>query len=58
MISVLQRLRSATKQRQSLLLHKDGLENAEAAFRNTVGVPADLQNEKHPPFFTVDPEAI
>jgi mono/diheme cytochrome c family protein len=54
----LQRLRSASKQRQSLLLHKDGLEKAEAAFKSSAGVPADLQIEMHAPFFAVDPEAI
>jgi len=50
--------RLQTARRQSLLLHHDGLTKAEATFRNTAGVPADLQMEMHAPFFTIDPEAI
>jgi mono/diheme cytochrome c family protein len=50
------RLRAS--RRDSLLLHHDGLTKAEATFRNTAGVPAELQIEMHAPFFTIDPEAI
>src|SRR5262245_43246174 len=50
------RLRAA--RRESLLLHRDGLERAEATFRASAGVPADVRMEMHAPFFAVDPEAI
>lgn len=52
------RLRAVAKRRESLLLHHEGLERAEATFRKTAGVPADVQIEMHAPFFAVDPEAI
>src|SRR5262245_1985993 len=52
------RLRAATGRRDSLLLHHDGLERAEATFRKTAGVPSEVQMEMHAPFFVVDPEAI
>ena len=54
----LTRLRATAEPRESLLLHHDGLERAEATFRNTAGVPAEVQIEMHAPFFAVDPEAI
>src|SRR5262245_55740807 len=54
----LERLRQAAGRRESLLLHRDHLERAEAAFKSTAGVPADVQLEMHAPFFAVDPEAI
>jgi mono/diheme cytochrome c family protein len=53
------RLRAIARRRESLLLHHDGLERAEATFRNTAGVPSDgVQIEMHAPFFAIDPEAI
>jgi mono/diheme cytochrome c family protein len=53
------RLRQAAAgRRDSLLLHREGLERAEAMFRNTAGVLPDAQIEMHAPFFAVDPEAI
>ena len=54
----LARLRALAGRRESLLLHQAGLERAEAAFKGTSGVPADVQLEMHAPFFAVDPEAI
>src|SRR5262245_58900283 len=54
----LTRLRAYAQRRESLLLHRDHLERAEAAFKGTAGVPADVQLEMHEPFFAVDPEAI
>jgi len=52
----LERLRGS--RRDSLLLHHVGLTKAEAAFRNSAGVPTDVQMELHGPFFVIDPEAI
>src|SRR5262245_52029331 len=53
------RLRATAGRRESLLLHHDGLERAEATFRKTAGVPSEgVQIEMHAPFFAVDPEAI
>ena len=54
----LSRLRAYAGRRDSLLLHRDHLERAEAAFKGTAGVPADVQLQMHEPFFAVDPEAI
>lgn len=53
------RLRQAgAGRRESLTLHREALERAEATFRNTAGVLPDAQIEMHAPFFAVDPEAI
>src|SRR5262245_24872863 len=52
----LERLRAA--RRESLLLHHGAVERAEATFRASAGVPADVRMEMHAPFFAVDPEAI
>ena len=55
----LERLRKTSEESaESLVLHKDGLKQAEHVFRGTVGVPKNVRIEMHSPFFTVDPEAV
>ena len=55
----LERLRKASKNfAESLVLHKDGLQQAERVFRGTAGVPERIRIEMHSPFFSIDPEAV
>ena len=56
-MSTTERSRTSAR-RESLLLHQEARERAEAVFRNSAGVMPEVQIEMHAPFFVVDPERV